>query len=613
MKPDAPAPPAPADAAPAPAASADDTAPAAGGVKPPPAIELTDPPPVTDLFPNGEAQSDPPDISENVTINLLRALVAKGILSNAEATLMVQQAQAQAEQARSADKARKAAAQAEEDEAMRVSYVPEIVKKQMRDELRAQILADLRNGDAKNPLNPPPLDTGVDVFGDIRLRYELVSFPEGNDNTGAFPIFNSINTGAPFDTAGLVFSPQYNTTEERNRYRLRLRLGAEFELDEGWSAGVRFATGENNSPTTTNQSVGLANQGQGGNFSKYAIWLDRAYAKYYAESASGNSFTFLGGRFDSPFTSTDIIFDEDLGFDGLAVKLKGKAGSFKPFINAGAFPIFNTDLNFSTNQPVKFESTDKFLYAAQIGTDIKLGEKVNARIGAAYYNFKGVEGKLSSPYLPLSASDAGDTDNTRPSFAQKGNTYRPLRNIIPDPLNNFGTSNQYQYFGLATPFEPIAFNGRIDYNGFEPVQISVYGEWIKNTAFDREAIEAVAVNNRGPLPVDPATGTASGIGLFDGDDTAWVAGVKFGHPALQKRWDWNAFVNYRWVGSDAVVDGFNDSEFGGGGTNVKGYTVGANVAISKDAALGVSWLSGNQIAGPPLQSDYLQVDFKLKF
>ena len=121
------------------------------------------------------------------------------------------------------------------------------------------------------------------------------------------------------------------------------------------------------------------------------------------------------------------------------------------------------------------------------------------------------------------------------------------------------------------------------------------------------------MNNRGPLPVDPATGTASGIGLFDGDDTAWVAGVKFGHPALQKRWEWNAFLNYRWVGSDAVVDGFNDSAFGGGGTNLKGYSVGANVAISKDAAVGVSWLSGNQIAGPPLQNDYLQVDFKLKF
>ena len=41
------------------------------------------------------------------------------------------------------------------------------------------------------------------------------------------------------------------------------------------SKGFRVATGESNSPVSTNQSMGYAN-GQGGNFSKYAIWLDRA-------------------------------------------------------------------------------------------------------------------------------------------------------------------------------------------------------------------------------------------------------------------------------------------------------------------------------------------------
>ena len=152
-------------------------------------------------------------------------------------------------------------------------------------------------------------------------------------------------------------------------------------------------------------------------------------------------------------------------------------------------------------------------------------------------------------YTPLNAQDAGDTDNTRPSFAQKGNTYRPLRNIIPDAYNNFGTTNQFQYFGLATDYRNVALTGRMDFKYFEPIQISLIGEWIRNTAFDRDAINAMAVNNRGPIPtLDDGTADPSGIGVFEGDDTAWIVGIKFGHPALEKRWAWNAGVSYRYVG-----------------------------------------------------------------
>ena len=207
----------------------------------------------------------------------------------------------------------------------------------------------------------------------------------------------------------------------------------------------------------------------------------------------------------------------------------------------------------------------------QGGTDIDLQpQSGNLKLAVAYYNFQDVEGRLSDPYVPLSASDAGNTDTTRPSFAQKGNTYRPLRNIIPDATNDFGTTNQWQYFGLATPYRNVALTGRLDLDYFEPVRISLIGEYIKNTAFDQAAIEAVAVNNRGPLRLNDDGTTSSEIAPFEGTDIAWTLGLKFGHPALEKRGAWQAGVAYRYIGSDAVIDGFNDSEFGGGGTNVEG-------------------------------------------
>ncbi|RYD81229.1 MAG: hypothetical protein EOP84_11315, partial [Verrucomicrobiaceae bacterium] len=315
------------------------------------------------------------------------------------------------------------------------------------------------------------------------------------------------------------------------------------------------------------------------------------------------------GRFDNPFFSSEITWDDDLGFDGATLQARYEVHpGVTPFLNLGAFVVFNTDYNFSSIQPAKFESDDKYLYAGQLGVNWKINKDWNLKLAAAYYHFDNIEGRLSDPYVPLTPQDAGNTDNTRPSFAQKGNTYRPLRNIIPNELNNFGTSLQYQYFGLATPFQELALTGKLDYNGWEPVQISLSGEFTKNLAFSGNDIDRVAVNNRGPD--DEVTGA---IGGFDGGDTAWIVNVQVGHAALAKRWDWAVGANYRYVESDAVVDGFTDSDFGGGGTNLKGFSLYGAVALGENVSLGLRWMSASEVSGPRYEQDIIQFDINGKF
>ena len=493
------------------------------------------------------------------------------------------------------------------DDTVRVTYVPEVVKQELRQEVKQDVLEEARKEGWATPNAVPGWVTKIRLFGDLRTRYEALLYPSGNDDTGAFPNFNAINTGAPFDTTGTVFSPQLNVNQDRQRERLRVRLGGEVDLEDGFSVGVRVATGQNGSPVSGNQTLGApGSSGQGGNFSAYALWLDRGFVKYEAGGLPDKDLSVTLGRFDNPFFGTSMIWATDMGFDGLAAKAKFPLGEdVTPFVTVGAFPVYNTDLNFATNNPAKFKSYDKWLYAAQLGSTFDLGRNFALKLGAAYYEFSNISGRLSDPFTPVNSSDAGDTDASRPTFAQTGNTYMALRDIIANSLNSNGTVNQWQYFGLAAKFHELALNAKLDFNHFEPFQVSLEGEYVKNLAFDRTAIAAGAVNNLGS--------STSGTAPFLGGNKAWLVRLTVGRAALQNSWDWNMNLGYRRVESDSMVDGFCDSDFGGGGTNFKGLTAGANLALTRDVWTGLRWFSATQAVGPTFKSDIIQVDLNARF
>ncbi len=575
----------------------------------------------------------------NVVVNLINKLVERGVLTADDSKAMVAQAQAEADTQRAQNEAdmfaiaQVAAVQTLTDPAvsgqapaqspleaardeMRVSYIPLPVRMQLKDEIRRELAAE--GVGASNPAIPPGLLETLARLkpeGEIRMRVEADLYPEGNDSSGAFPNFNAINTGSPFDVTGTEFSPQWNTDQDRTRFRLLARFGLGIELGDNFTAGFRLATGDSSSPVSANQSMGATNDGEGGNFSDYAVWLDRAFLRYDLGGGEDEvALTVWTGRFDNPFFSTPLIFDDDLGFDGAAVRLSyNYRNTIIPSLVGGAFPVYNTDLNFSSNQPLKYPSYDKYLFAIQAGTEVNLTRHWNAEVAAAYYYFYNIEGQLSSPFVPLSASDAGDTDNSRPSFAQKGNTYRPLRNITPAPENDFGRINQWQYFGLATPFENFVLTGKLNYDGFDPVRVSLVGEFVQNLAFNSSQIDEIAVNNRGEVTADdPDIDTAS-YGPFEGDGYAWLLDLVVGHAELDRLGAWQFSFGYRWIGSDAVVDGFNDSDFGFGGSNMKGFTVAGRLALTPHVYIGTRWFGSESIAGPQFDMNIFQFDIGAKF
>ncbi|UGA43662.1 putative porin [Bradyrhizobium quebecense] len=571
--------------------------------------------------------------SSNATVNLVNLLVQQGVLKEEQAQALIKQAEDEAYVSRQAAKdattkaddatkaATAAAAAAQPPGTRHVTYVPEVVKRQLREEIKQEVMAKAQKENWASPGTYPEWAQRIRFYGDARVRYQGAYFPTGNDQAGAAN-YNAINTGSPYDISSTAFGPTYDATQDRNQFRFRGRLGMEADLLYGFTAGLRIATGENSSPVSTNQTLG----GGGGNFSKYGVWLDRGYINW---QSWGDDLRISAGRIDNPFWSpTDLVWYKELGFDGLAVQAKHEVWEgFTPFAVGGAFPIYNTDFNAGSNLPAdpsnlnsppsKFASHDKWLLGGQVGFNARFSPEYSFRFGVAFYDFDNVQGQFSSPCRVSSASDVCDTDLTRPSFAQKGNTYFPLRNIIADPPgtgNNGGTINQFEYFGLVSQYRPVVVSGQLDLGQFHPTHIVLDGEYVYNTAFSRSFMNAAAatygvlMNNRGPSPDGGTT-----PGPFNGGNQGWLGRVTVGNREIKHLWDWNVHAGYKYLESDATIDAFADSDFGLGGTNLKGYFVGGNIGLGENVWATLRWMSANSIAGSPYAVDVLQVDLNAKF
>jgi hypothetical protein len=139
--------------------------------------------------------------------------------------------------------------------------------------------------------------------------------------------------------------------------------------------------------------------------------------------------------------------------------------------------------------------------------------------------------------------------------------------------------------------------------------MALIGEFVDNVAFDRTAII-----NSGPA-VAPGPQNNNNGTSYAGGNLGYNVRFNLGAVALEKQWDWNVNLTYRYVQSDATVDGFTDSDFGGplAGTNLKGYILGANLALASRVWAGLHWISTDSIAGPPYKSDLIQIDLNAKF
>jgi len=545
----------------------------------------------------GQAAAAPAP-SENATINLIRLLVEQGILKQDKADALIAQAQNEAAQAKQAAASTAVAAgpvAAPGD--VRVQYVPAAVRDQIRDQVKAEVMATAKQENWAAPNTFPDWASRISFDGDIRLRDESRYYSGSNSNE--IVDFAKLNNNGPYDVnpnSSTNLPPLLNTREDRtNLFRLRARLGMKAVISPEWTAGIRIGTGSDNNPVSTTQNLG-------GGFAKKDIWLDQGYLNWKPT----DELTLTGGRFANPFMSTDMLYSNDLNFDGVAAIFDHKLNhDWGVFGTVGAFPVDYTNDTTTSNGFDKEESDNKWLYGAQLGAKWAINSNNRLKGALAYYRFDDIQGQRSSPCAPWAGAPGCDTDGTRAAFMQKGNSVFLLRDITPNPANPT-TTPQPQFVGLASEFNLLDLNLVWDADLPQDFKLRSQGNYIHNLGYDegdmRKRSEGQIVNN------------LNSNGEIESGANAWMVQFTLGNALdLKKQGDWNLFAGYKYIQPDALPDGFNDSSFHLGGTNAKGYILGGNYGLAKNVYATGRWMSTEAVYGAPFDIDVLQLEINTRF
>ncbi|HVG38994.1 MAG TPA: putative porin [Pyrinomonadaceae bacterium] len=214
----------------------------------------------------------------------------------------------------------------------------------------------------------------IAISGDIRLRYESIY---GQLNT-------SPNAGNP-GVAG-------NELSSRQRGRFRLRLAMRGQINKEFDWGLRLATGSYADNISSNQTFTDF-------FNRKPFGLDQAYITYRPGAVPG--LRLQGGKFEAPWISTEMLFDNDLTYEGLNEsysrdfkKSRLKNLTFAawqlPFLENNSTFVRDADGTVDIRQSRR-NGRDLALFGAQIRASFEPAAKTELTIAAADHYFSGTQ------------------------------------------------------------------------------------------------------------------------------------------------------------------------------------------------------------------------------
>jgi len=216
-----------------------------------------------------------------------------------------------------------------------------------------------------------------------------------------------------------------SNSQDKDRQRIRVRLGAYTEINPQVSTGIRIATGGSNDARSTNQDLD-------GYFVKKDLWLDQGYIDYHPDAIK--NLHIIGGKMNQPWVSMgDMIWDNDINPEGLAA-------TYSLPINKG-LELFGSAGNYTLKDNVNGDGTqfknDLRLNAGQLGVKFAPVDMLKFTVGGSVYQYQ--------------------NDKNGTGLAVNGNNTNRFR--------------------LMEGF------GQVDINGLA-VPLAVYGQYVVNNATD---------------------------------------------------------------------------------------------------------------------------------
>ena len=240
--------------------------------------------------------------------------------------------------------------------------------------------------------------------------------------------------------------------KNKDRQRIRARLGAYTEINPQVNTGIRIATGGGDDARSTNQD--LDNY-----FDKKQLWLDQAYIDYHPTAVK--DLHLIGGKMPQPWVSMgDVIWDSDINPEGLAATYKHNLGNsgVEMFGSAGYYTLKdNVD-----GEGVQFRN-DLSLYAGQLGARFAPTDSLKVTLGGSVYSYNNDKD---------SACPTTGTKTTPCALAVNGNSTDEFR--------------LYEGFG------------QVDIANL-PVPLSLYGQYVHNAATDSDQDNAWLVGFKSKL------------------------------------------------------------------------------------------------------------------
>lgn len=403
--------------------------------------------------------------------------------------------------------------------------------------------------------------------GDLRFRYE--SF------------YGQQNALASGDNPNALGNPL--TT--RQRLRLRARFGVKGTISDEFEWGLRLATGSFGDVISTNQTLTDF-------FTRKNFALDQAYITYKPKSLAG--LQIQAGKFETPWTRTELTWDNDISPEGLneSYTLKFKKSSFKnlalvawqlPLLERNAAFVLGADGHADLSASGR-AGRDLALYGAQLRTEFAPTKNVSLKLSASDLYFSGTQfitpaqvfnGNVQFPVtftIPASGTTPARTITTQVSIprdllvAGNGNLGLSLANT--NAVNRDGR--------LASGYNLVDLIARADFTRSKKWPVMLLFDFVTNTQTH-----------------DVVTASAGGANLLlpNHEGQGFWGEFQIGKDVLRLPVDkiarGDVTLNYTFIRieKDAVLSPFNASDLGQS-TDVRvhrfifGYALDPRVAVS---------------------------------